>query len=150
MDEGGTEHFHRIFKCSSLTLQDPDGAYIARWVLELAQLPRKWLHQPWLAPPDILDAAGVKFGAEPGCYPSRITTTVPQVAAKHPSSNFPCSASVISAGVLAAVFVLARLLYKCSKYSARLLLWYVSGHALCGLLNPLERFLLVALVHCAL
>lgn len=59
--------------------QDPDGAYISRWVPELARLPRKYLHQPWLAPPDVLGAARVEFGTGPGCYPHRITTAVPQV-----------------------------------------------------------------------
>lgn len=60
-------------------VQDPDGGYIKRWVPELAQLPRKYLHQPWLAPPDVLEAAGVKFGSGPGCYPHRIITAVMQV-----------------------------------------------------------------------
>jgi hypothetical protein len=59
--------------------QDPDGAYIARWVPELAALPKKWLHQPWLAPAEVLARAGVEFGAGPGCYPHRITTAVLQV-----------------------------------------------------------------------
>lgn len=29
---------------------DPDGAYIRRWVPELADLPDKYLHEPWTAP----------------------------------------------------------------------------------------------------
>ena len=64
-------------------IQDPDGAYIARWVHELERLPRKWLHQPWLAPSDVLKSAGVQFGTGPGCYPHRLTTEVLQVCAKH-------------------------------------------------------------------
>ena len=60
-------------------VQDPDGSYIARWVPELARLPKKHLHQPWAAPAEVLAAAGVKFGSAPGCYPPRITTAVLQV-----------------------------------------------------------------------
>ncbi|KAK9843470.1 hypothetical protein WJX81_004296 [Elliptochloris bilobata] len=50
--------------------QDPDGAYVARWVPELAQLPRKWIHSPWAAPAETLAAAGVELG---GTYPHRLT-----------------------------------------------------------------------------
>ena len=65
--------------CMLPCMQDPNGAYIARWVPELAALPKKWLHQPWLAPADVLAHAGVKIGDGPGCYPPRITTAVLQV-----------------------------------------------------------------------
>jgi deoxyribodipyrimidine photo-lyase len=41
---------------------DPDGAYVRRWVPELARLPLAGLHQPWTIPPAILAAAGVKLG----------------------------------------------------------------------------------------
>lgn len=41
---------------------DADGAYVRRWVPELARLPDKLLHQPWTAPPDTLRAAGVRLG----------------------------------------------------------------------------------------
>ena len=73
------QHWPCELTCVFMLRQDPDGAYIARWVPELAPLPCKYLHQPWLAPPDVLEAAGVHFGAGPGCYPHRITTAVPQV-----------------------------------------------------------------------
>ena len=56
--------------CMLPCMQDPNGAYIARWVPELAALPKKWLHQPWLAPADVLAHAGVKIGDGPGCYPA--------------------------------------------------------------------------------
>lgn len=33
---------------------DPEGAYVRRWVPELADFPTKWIHQPWNAPADLL------------------------------------------------------------------------------------------------
>jgi len=48
---------------------DPTGAYVRRWVPELARLPDKWLHRPWEAPPPVLANAGI----EPGrTYPAPI------------------------------------------------------------------------------
>lgn len=41
---------------------DPDGAYVKRWVPELAKVPAKWIHKPWQAPPIILSEAGVRLG----------------------------------------------------------------------------------------
>jgi len=41
---------------------DPDGAYVRRYVPELAKLPDKYLHHPWDAPPLELNAAGVELG----------------------------------------------------------------------------------------
>ncbi|MGG5807764.1 cryptochrome/photolyase family protein [Falsiroseomonas sp. CW058] len=42
---------------------DPDGAYVRRWVPELAKLPDAVLHRPWEAPAELLRAAGVTPGA---------------------------------------------------------------------------------------
>lgn len=41
---------------------DPAGAYVRRWVPELADLPGAWIHKPWEAPPAVLAGAGVRLG----------------------------------------------------------------------------------------
>jgi len=41
---------------------DPDGHYVRHYVPELAKLPDAYLHRPWEAPRDVLDAAGVRLG----------------------------------------------------------------------------------------
>ncbi len=41
---------------------DPDGAYVRRFVPELAALPDRCIHQPWTAPALVLEAAGVRLG----------------------------------------------------------------------------------------
>jgi deoxyribodipyrimidine photo-lyase len=41
---------------------DPDGAYVRRFVPELAALPDRWLHEPWAAPPPVLAQAEVRMG----------------------------------------------------------------------------------------
>ena len=72
--------------CRSFTVlptskaQDPSGAYIARWVPELAELPAKHRHEPWAAPPDMLAAAGVELGRT---YPHRVTGDVSLQVLRH-------------------------------------------------------------------
>ena len=41
---------------------DPEGAYVRRFVPELALLPDKYIHKPWEAPNAVLARAGVKLG----------------------------------------------------------------------------------------
>jgi deoxyribodipyrimidine photo-lyase len=42
---------------------DPDGAYVRRWVPEIARLPSAWIHRPWEAPAETLEESGVVLGA---------------------------------------------------------------------------------------
>jgi deoxyribodipyrimidine photo-lyase len=41
---------------------DPDGEYVRRWVPELKDMPKKFVHKPWEAPSDVLAKASVKLG----------------------------------------------------------------------------------------
>ncbi len=55
--------YFRIFNPTTQASKfDPDGTYIRRWVPELAQLPPPYIHEPWVAPPAILQQAGVVLG----------------------------------------------------------------------------------------
>lgn len=48
---------------------DPDGAYVRRFVPELAECPSDFIHKPWLAPEAVLNKAGIKLGES---YPAPI------------------------------------------------------------------------------
>jgi deoxyribodipyrimidine photo-lyase len=48
---------------------DPAGAYVRRWVPELAGVPDAYVHEPWTMPPDVQAAAGCVVGRE---YPAPI------------------------------------------------------------------------------
>jgi len=48
---------------------DPDGAYVRRWLPELAHLPQPLIHRPWSAAPLELKSAGVELGRS---YPEPI------------------------------------------------------------------------------
>ena len=41
--------------------QDPTGAYVRKWLPELAGLPTKYVHRPWTAPVEVLRAAKLSF-----------------------------------------------------------------------------------------
>ena len=60
--------YFRVFNpVLQATRFDPEGAYVRRFVPELAALPDSALYAPWLAPAAILAAAGVTLG---GTYPA--------------------------------------------------------------------------------
>lgn len=54
---------------TSARSSDPTGAYVRKWLPELAQLPNAYIHAPWKAPESVLSSAGVQLGAT---YPQRI------------------------------------------------------------------------------
>ena len=58
-----SQPFFRVFNPVSQGEKfDPDGAYVRRWVPEVAGLPDKWLHAPWTAPDIVLRAAKLRLG----------------------------------------------------------------------------------------
>jgi deoxyribodipyrimidine photo-lyase len=62
--------FFRIFNPVTQSEKfDKQGDYIRRFVPELANMPAKYIHAPWLAPAEILAAAGVEIGTD---YPAPI------------------------------------------------------------------------------
>lgn len=63
--------YFRIFNPVSQSKKfDPEGDYIRRWVPELEDLAAKHIHEPWLAPEDVLRDAGITLGKD---YPEPIT-----------------------------------------------------------------------------
>jgi len=46
---------------------DPEGAYVRRWLPELARLPAEFIHTPWLAPAEVQRRAGCVVGRD---YPT--------------------------------------------------------------------------------
>jgi len=41
---------------------DPQGAYVRHWIPELANLPNRWIHQPWNMPPPERRRIGLRLG----------------------------------------------------------------------------------------
>ncbi|HSR51070.1 MAG TPA: deoxyribodipyrimidine photo-lyase [Acidobacteriota bacterium] len=57
--------YFRIFNpVSQGQSHDPQGEYVRRWVPELSQLSKRWIHQPWEAPQEVLEEAGVRLGQD--------------------------------------------------------------------------------------
>ena len=48
---------------------DPDGTYVRKYVSEIGNMPDNYLHNPWEAPADVLNEAGVELGKD---YPEPI------------------------------------------------------------------------------
>jgi deoxyribodipyrimidine photo-lyase len=46
---------------------DPQGAYVRRWVPELAAVPDKFIHEPWKIPPEMQPQLGCVIGQD---YPA--------------------------------------------------------------------------------
>ena len=65
-----SQPFFRVFNPVSQGEKfDPAGAYVRRWVPELARLPDRYVHAPWTAPAAVLEGAGVRLGRD---YPAPI------------------------------------------------------------------------------
>lgn len=43
---------------------DADGAYVKRWLPELARVPAKYIHAPWTMPADVARRAGIEIGKD--------------------------------------------------------------------------------------
>ena len=64
--------YFRVFNpVSQGTKFDPEGAYVRRWVPELARMPAEHIHAPWEAPLDVLRQADVTLG---NTYPEPIVS----------------------------------------------------------------------------
>jgi deoxyribodipyrimidine photo-lyase len=60
-----SQPFFRVFNPATQSEKfDRDGAYIRRWVPELAALPDRWIHAPWAAPAPVLAKAGIVLGKD--------------------------------------------------------------------------------------
>jgi deoxyribodipyrimidine photo-lyase len=63
-----SQPFFRVFNPVSQGQKfDADGAYVRKYVPEIAALPNQYLHAPWLAPAETLRAAKISLG---GSYPA--------------------------------------------------------------------------------
>jgi deoxyribodipyrimidine photo-lyase len=62
--------YFRVFNPTTQSEKfDPEGAYIRRYLPELANVPNKYIHAPSEAPPNVLSGAGLRLGPD---YPTPI------------------------------------------------------------------------------
>jgi deoxyribodipyrimidine photo-lyase len=55
--------YFRVFNpVTQGTRFDPEGSYVRRYLPELAALPTRYIHAPWLAPQAELQRAGIRLG----------------------------------------------------------------------------------------
>lgn len=68
-----TAFFSQYYRCYSPVAfpkhTDPEGAFVKRYCPELAGVPKRWIYEPWEAPGEVLQKAGVVLGRE---YPERM------------------------------------------------------------------------------
>lgn len=62
---------------------DPEGAFVRRWVPELAEVPGRYIYEPWKAPDLDLDKAGVRLVDFPG-----VGETMPEGTYPKPMFDF--------------------------------------------------------------
>jgi deoxyribodipyrimidine photo-lyase len=54
--------------------QDPQGAFVRRWIPALAGVPDPWIFEPWTMPESIQSRAGVRLGRD---YPLPVVDLLP-------------------------------------------------------------------------
>jgi deoxyribodipyrimidine photo-lyase len=57
--------YFRVFNPTAQAQRhDPDGAYIRRWIPELARVPKDWIHQPWEMPAGVQRETACRLGTD--------------------------------------------------------------------------------------
>jgi len=67
--EFDSEHWDMRYKLHAERQNDPEGAYIRRWVPELRNVPDKYIHTPWLMSEEDMRACGCTLGKD---YPTSL------------------------------------------------------------------------------
>jgi cryptochrome len=66
-------YFYQYFRCYSPVAfgkkTDPEGLYIKKYLPQLSKFPKKYIYEPWTAPPVVQKAAGCIIGKD---YPKPI------------------------------------------------------------------------------
>jgi cryptochrome len=87
--------FYQYFRCYSPVAfgkkTDPTGKYIRKWLPKLANIPDKYIFEPWLAPKSVQEAANCIIGTD---YPSPIV--VHEVISKQNIQRMKCAYDGVS------------------------------------------------------